>query len=151
MPHSSMPSPPRLQVCGDAEVEGDFIVPVAAAHLEGAAQINLQGAFHSPLGAKLAFLGPWYGSPEVRGVGSVGHGWAGARVLGVCLYGQGHVLGRVRNRLAFVDDAVMLGKVGTAHVRSGSARASGRLVSVRGRRMHGPQVAFHWGQEASAC
>ncbi len=61
-------SPPHLsvQVCGDAEVEGDFIVPVSAAHLEGALNVNLDGAFHSPLGAKLSFLGPWYGSNEVR-------------------------------------------------------------------------------------
>ncbi|GAX73111.1 hypothetical protein CEUSTIGMA_g564.t1 [Chlamydomonas eustigma] len=52
------------QVCGEAEVEGDFIVPVQTAHLEGALNINLNGAFHSPLGAKVSFLGPWYGSEE---------------------------------------------------------------------------------------
>jgi len=52
------------QVCGQAEVDGDFIVPVSAAHLEGAINVELEGAFHSPLGAKLPFLGPWYGSEQ---------------------------------------------------------------------------------------
>lgn len=51
-------------VCGETEVWGDFIVPVPSAHLEGAINVDLDGAFHSPLGAKLPFLGPWYGSPE---------------------------------------------------------------------------------------
>ena len=54
------------QVCGDAEVDGDFIVPLPCAHLDGATQVNLEGAFHSPLGSKVSFLGPWYGSDEVR-------------------------------------------------------------------------------------
>jgi hypothetical protein len=52
------------QVCGETEVEGDFIVPIKTAHLEGALNINLEGAFHSPLGAKVSFLGPWYGSEQ---------------------------------------------------------------------------------------
>ncbi|KAG1676946.1 hypothetical protein FOA52_014822 [Chlamydomonas sp. UWO 241] len=52
------------QVCGTADVDGDFIVPLPCAHLEGALNIDLDGAFHSPLGSKVKFLGPWYGSPE---------------------------------------------------------------------------------------
>lgn len=55
------------QVCGSAEVDGDFIVPTSAAHLEGALNVDLEGAFHSPLGTKLSFLGPWYGSDEFLG------------------------------------------------------------------------------------
>jgi hypothetical protein len=50
-------------------VEGDFIVPTAAAHLDGAVNLELEGAFHSPLGSK--YLGPWYGSEEFLGA------WAG--------------------------------------------------------------------------
>jgi hypothetical protein len=38
-------------VCGAAEVDGDGVVPVPAAHLEGAAQLTLGGVYHSPLGA----------------------------------------------------------------------------------------------------
>ncbi|PNW80345.1 hypothetical protein CHLRE_07g313550v5 [Chlamydomonas reinhardtii] len=53
------------QVCGSAQVWGDFIVPQPAAHLEGALQVDLEGVFHSPLGEKLPFFGPWYGSDEV--------------------------------------------------------------------------------------
>jgi hypothetical protein len=53
------------QVCGDAEVWGDFIVPVAAAHLDGAINIDIEDCFHSPLGADLSFFGPWYGSPQM--------------------------------------------------------------------------------------
>jgi hypothetical protein len=49
------------QVCGAADVDGDFIVPTAAAHLDGAVNVDVSGAFHSPLGSKLSFLGPWYG------------------------------------------------------------------------------------------
>lgn len=52
------------QVCGDAEVWGDFIVPQPSAHLDGAINVDLEGVFHSPLGTKLPFFGPWYGSPE---------------------------------------------------------------------------------------
>jgi hypothetical protein len=40
------------QVCGTADVDGDFIVPVPCAHLDGALNVNLEGAFHSPLGSK---------------------------------------------------------------------------------------------------
>ncbi len=53
-------------MCGQAEVDGDFIVPIAAAHLDGALNLDITGAFHSPLGSKISFLGPWYGSEEVR-------------------------------------------------------------------------------------
>ncbi|GIL89394.1 hypothetical protein Vretimale_18683 [Volvox reticuliferus] len=53
------------QVCGDAEVWGDFIVPQPSAHLEGATHVDLEGVFHSPLGGQLPFFGPWYGSPKV--------------------------------------------------------------------------------------
>lgn len=52
-------------MCGDAEVWGDFIVPRPCAHLDGALNLDLEGVFHSPLGEKLPFFGPWYGSPEV--------------------------------------------------------------------------------------
>lgn len=40
------------QVCGDADAWGDGVVPVPAAHLEGALQITLEGVYHSPLGAE---------------------------------------------------------------------------------------------------
>jgi hypothetical protein len=40
-----------MQVCGKADVWGDGIVPVPAAHLPGAQQITINGAYHSPLGA----------------------------------------------------------------------------------------------------
>ncbi|KAF6251645.1 hypothetical protein COO60DRAFT_596307 [Scenedesmus sp. NREL 46B-D3] len=53
------------QVCGDAEVWGDFIVPVPSAHLEGAINVDIDDCFHSPLGTKLKFFGPWYGSDEM--------------------------------------------------------------------------------------
>lgn len=39
------------QVCGDAEVWGDGIVPLLTAHLEGAINVDLDGVYHSPLGA----------------------------------------------------------------------------------------------------
>ncbi|PSC73077.1 alpha beta-hydrolase [Micractinium conductrix] len=39
------------QVCGDATAWGDGVVPVPSAHLEGAQQMTLEGAYHSPLGA----------------------------------------------------------------------------------------------------
>jgi hypothetical protein len=48
-----------LQVCGDAEVWGDCIVPVASAHLDGAINVDVDDCFHSPLGTKLKFFGPW--------------------------------------------------------------------------------------------
>ncbi|MEW5306959.1 MAG: hypothetical protein WDW36_009386 [Sanguina aurantia] len=77
------------QVCGDAEVWGDFIVPQACAHLEGATQLDLPGVFHSPLGEKLPFFGPWYGSdsilplwlPHLTGVGIVPEQTASAVVV----------------------------------------------------------------------
>jgi len=40
------------QVCGVADVWGDGVVPVPAAHLEGALQITLDGVYHSPLGSE---------------------------------------------------------------------------------------------------
>lgn len=40
------------QVCGDAEVDGDGVVPLPSAHLEGALNITLEGVYHSPLGAE---------------------------------------------------------------------------------------------------
>ena len=40
------------QVCGEAAVWGDGVVPVPAAHLEGALQLTLEGVYHSPLGAE---------------------------------------------------------------------------------------------------
>jgi hypothetical protein len=36
-----------LQVCGDAEVWGDFIVPVPSAHLEGAVSDHCRCGLHS--------------------------------------------------------------------------------------------------------
>lgn len=39
------------QVCGEAEVWGDGVVPVPAAHLDGALNITIEGVYHSPLGA----------------------------------------------------------------------------------------------------
>ncbi len=49
-----------LQVCGETEVFGDVIVPEPSAHLGGGAtEVNLEGVFHSPLGEKLPFFGPW--------------------------------------------------------------------------------------------
>jgi hypothetical protein len=56
-----------LQVCGTAEVWGDFIVPVQTAHLEGAINVDIEDCFHSPLGSKLPIFGPWYGSEEMVG------------------------------------------------------------------------------------
>eukprot|EP00967_Tisochrysis_lutea_P129402 scaffold222515_cov19-Tisochrysis_lutea.AAC.1 len=48
------------QVCGQADVFGDVIVPEPSAHLgEGAESVNLEGVFHSPIGEKLPFFGPW--------------------------------------------------------------------------------------------
>ncbi|KAK9829466.1 hypothetical protein WJX72_006040 [[Myrmecia] bisecta] len=57
-------------VCGDAEVWGDGVVPLPAAHLEGAKQLTLDGVYHSPLGALEAVEDgkpgrPWYGSTGV--------------------------------------------------------------------------------------
>jgi len=40
------------QVCGEAAVWGDGVVPIPAAHLEGALQLTLDGVYHSPLGSE---------------------------------------------------------------------------------------------------
>jgi hypothetical protein len=49
-----------VQVCGRGDVVGDGVVPLEAAHLEGAKQVNLKDVFHS-INAPRA----WYGSEEV--------------------------------------------------------------------------------------
>ncbi|GJP53918.1 hypothetical protein CLOM_g13039 [Closterium sp. NIES-68] len=51
------------QVCGQAEVWGDGVVPEDAALLEGAENLILDGVYHSPVGASEAR--PWYGSPSI--------------------------------------------------------------------------------------
>mmetsp|Transcript_19475 Transcript_19475/g.31529 ORF Transcript_19475/g.31529 Transcript_19475/m.31529 type:complete len:289 (+) Transcript_19475:999-1865(+) len=51
------------QVCGSAAAWGDGITPVAAAHLQGAENVTLEGVFHSPVGSSPSR--PWYGTPEV--------------------------------------------------------------------------------------
>ena len=40
-----------VQVCGDADVWGDGVVPNASAHLEGALNIDLSDVYHSPVGS----------------------------------------------------------------------------------------------------
>ncbi|OVA13097.1 GPI inositol-deacylase PGAP1-like [Macleaya cordata] len=52
------------QVCGQADVWGDGVVPEVSAHLEGALNITLDGVYHSPVGSDDS-LNPWYGSPAV--------------------------------------------------------------------------------------
>ncbi|XP_059651759.1 uncharacterized protein LOC132299261 [Cornus florida] len=52
------------QVCGQADVWGDGVVPEVSAHLDGALNISLDGVYHSPVGSDDA-LRPWYGSPAV--------------------------------------------------------------------------------------
>ncbi|XP_059458056.1 uncharacterized protein LOC132187682 [Corylus avellana] len=52
------------QVCGQADVWGDGVVPEVSAHLEGAFNISLDGVYHSPVGSD-DVLRPWYGSPAV--------------------------------------------------------------------------------------
>lgn len=52
------------QVCGQADVWGDGVVPEVSAHLEGALNISLEGVYHSPVGSD-DLLRPWYGSPAV--------------------------------------------------------------------------------------
>lgn len=47
-----------MQVCGKADVWGDGIVPVVAAHLDGARNVDLEGAYHSPLGSSKVLLQP---------------------------------------------------------------------------------------------
>ncbi len=44
--------------CGQGNTWGDGITPIAAAHLEGAENLILEGAMHSPRGDRV-----WYGSP----------------------------------------------------------------------------------------
>lgn len=39
------------QVCGQADVWGDGVVPEISAHLEGALNISLEGVYHSPVGS----------------------------------------------------------------------------------------------------
>ncbi|KAF5192726.1 alpha/beta-Hydrolases superfamily protein [Thalictrum thalictroides] len=52
------------QVCGQADVWGDGVVPEVSAHLDGALNITLDGVYHSPVGSD-DVLRPWYGSPAV--------------------------------------------------------------------------------------
>ncbi|OIT33288.1 PREDICTED: uncharacterized protein LOC109206206 [Nicotiana attenuata] len=52
------------QVCGQADVWGDGVVPEVSAHLKGALNITLDGVYHSPVGSDDATR-PWYGSPAV--------------------------------------------------------------------------------------
>ncbi|MBA0742243.1 hypothetical protein Gogos_015320 [Gossypium gossypioides] len=52
------------QVCGEADVWGDGVVPEVSAHLEGALNISLDGVYHSPVGSDDVSR-PWYGSPAV--------------------------------------------------------------------------------------
>lgn len=52
------------QVCGQADVWGDGVVPEVSAHLEGALNISLDGVYHSPVGSD-DLTRPWYGSPAV--------------------------------------------------------------------------------------
>jgi pimeloyl-ACP methyl ester carboxylesterase len=56
-------------LCGKGDVWGDGIVPVCAAHLDGAAAIDLDGVFHSPKRGR-----PWYGN-----TGVVRRWWEAAR------------------------------------------------------------------------
>ncbi|XP_060217862.1 uncharacterized protein LOC132645104 [Lycium barbarum] len=52
------------QVCGQADVWGDGVVPEVSAHLKGALNVTLDGVYHSPVGSDDATT-PWYGSPAV--------------------------------------------------------------------------------------
>ncbi|KAG6423267.1 hypothetical protein SASPL_113658 [Salvia splendens] len=52
------------QVCGQADVWGDGVVPEVSAHLKGALNISLDGVYHSPVGSEDETR-PWYGSPAV--------------------------------------------------------------------------------------
>ncbi|CAA3018487.1 uncharacterized protein LOC105168317 [Olea europaea subsp. europaea] len=52
------------QVCGQADVWGDGVVPEISAHLEGALNISLDGVYHSPVGSDDTTR-PWYGSPAI--------------------------------------------------------------------------------------
>ncbi|KAF8380850.1 hypothetical protein HHK36_028345 [Tetracentron sinense] len=46
------------QVCGQADMWGDGVVPEVSAHLEGALNISLEGVYHSPVGSDDT-LRPW--------------------------------------------------------------------------------------------
>ncbi|XP_057512820.1 uncharacterized protein LOC130794881 [Actinidia eriantha] len=52
------------QVCGQADVWGDGVVPEVAARLEGALNISFNGVYHSPVASDDASR-PWYGSPAI--------------------------------------------------------------------------------------
>ncbi|XP_071690555.1 uncharacterized protein [Rutidosis leptorrhynchoides] len=52
------------QVCGQADVWGDGVVPEVSAHLEGALNLSFDGVYHSPVGSDDESR-PWYGSPAV--------------------------------------------------------------------------------------
>ncbi|KAM1811367.1 hypothetical protein ACFX11_028272 [Malus domestica] len=52
------------QVCGQADVWGDGVVPEASSYLEAALIISFDGVYHSPVGSDDA-LTPWYGSPAI--------------------------------------------------------------------------------------
>ncbi|XP_076893127.1 uncharacterized protein LOC143545063 [Bidens hawaiensis] len=52
------------QVCGQADVWGDGVVPEVSAHLEGALNISFDGVYHSPVGSDDESR-PWYGSPPI--------------------------------------------------------------------------------------
>lgn len=52
------------QVCGESTVDGDGVVPIPSAHLEGALQINLDGVYHSPLGASTLTPVPYLDSDD---------------------------------------------------------------------------------------
>ena len=51
------------QVYGSAEVWGDGITPVPVGSLDGAKCVDIDGVYHSPLGASEDR--PWYGSTEI--------------------------------------------------------------------------------------
>ncbi|KAG0611449.1 hypothetical protein M758_7G142000 [Ceratodon purpureus] len=67
------PAPPTLrarivgqgykQVCGQADVWGDGVVPEVSAHLEGAENLTFEGVYHSPVGA--SDERPWYGTSKI--------------------------------------------------------------------------------------
>ena len=68
------------QVCGDAAVAGDGVVPLPSAHLEGAKQVTLEGVYHSPLGAdddELAVVGGYADSDDWSDDESGVVGWNG--------------------------------------------------------------------------
>ncbi|KAL8262486.1 hypothetical protein R6Q59_023835 [Mikania micrantha] len=52
------------QVCGQADVWGDGVVPEVSAHLEGALNVSFDGVYHSPVGSDDDSR-PWYGSPAI--------------------------------------------------------------------------------------